>query len=251
MAADERRDIGEVFGTAAEAYERARPPYPEAAVVWLLGARLRRVLDLGAGTGKLTRQLVRHGAHVVAVEPSAGMREVFTRTVAGVPVLAGCAEEIPLPDDSVDVVLVAQAWHWVDVSRAVPEVARVLTRGGRLGLLWNIRDEREDWVARLRGILAPYGDYADPRVQAEFSAPHVGRPFGPVERLEIEWRHALDGPALLDLVASRSYIIELEPDVRTDVLAQVQGLLDTHPDLVGRDRFVLPYITYCYRASLV
>ena len=121
------------FGAAADAYERGRPPYPPEAVDWLLPPGASRVLDLGAGTGKLTRQLRDRGLDVIAVEPSAGMRDQLARAVPGVTVRAGSAEELPLAGGSVDVVLVAQAWHWVDRSRAVPEVARVLVPGGRLG----------------------------------------------------------------------------------------------------------------------
>jgi SAM-dependent methyltransferase len=106
------------FGAAADAYERGRPPYPPEAIGWLLPEGVSRVLDLGAGTGKLTRQLRGRGLDVVAVEPSAGMREQLARAVPDVTVLAGTAEDIPLPDGSVDAVLVAQAWHWVDPGRS-------------------------------------------------------------------------------------------------------------------------------------
>ena len=108
------------------------------------------------GRGKLTRQLLAKGWDVVAVEPSDGMRQQLRRSLPSVPALKGTAEDIPLDDAAVDVVLVAQAWHWVDVDRAVPEVARVLVPGGRLGLVWNERDERHDWVAQLsRAISSP------------------------------------------------------------------------------------------------
>ena len=148
------------FGAAAAEYERGRPPYPPEAIDWLLPPSPRRVVDLGAGTGKLTRQLHERGLDVVAVEPSAGMREQLARLLPAVPLLDGTAEAIPLADASVDVVLVAQAWHWVDPRRALPEVARVLSPGGRLGLVWNIRDERVDWVKQLGDTM--HGD-DDPR----------------------------------------------------------------------------------------
>ena len=148
MALDERHRVhANSFGVAADTYERGRPLYPPEAIDWLVPAHATRVADVGAGTGKLTRQLRERGLDVIAVEPSAGMREQLRRAVPGVPVLAGTGEQIPLADHSVDAVLVAQAWHWVDPERAVPEVARVLTPGGRLGLLWNRRVEDEDWVA--------------------------------------------------------------------------------------------------------
>src|SRR4051794_1947800 len=137
------------FGLAAREYERGRPGYPEAALDWLLPPDARDVVDLGAGTGKLTRQLAGRNLHVVAVEPSDGMRAELARALPDATALPGAAERIPLPDASADAVLVAQAWHWVDAEAAVPEVVRVLRPGGRLGLLWNLRDETVDWVAAL------------------------------------------------------------------------------------------------------
>ena len=114
------------FGAQAAAYERGRPSYPPEAIDWLLPADARDVLDLGAGTGKLTTRLVERGLNVVAVDPIAEMLEVLSHALPQTPALLGTAEEIPLPDNSVDAVLVAQAWHWVDPERAIPEVARVL-----------------------------------------------------------------------------------------------------------------------------
>lgn len=141
------------FGPAAEIYERGRPPYPEEALDWLLPAVRPRVLDLGAGTGKLTRQVHARGLEITAVDPSDGMLAELGRVLPAVKALIGSAEAIPVPNNAVDVVLVAQAWHWVDPAQAVPEVARVLSPGGRLGLIWNLRDEREDWVRRLGEII--------------------------------------------------------------------------------------------------
>src|SRR3954463_6996445 len=145
------------FGDAAALYERARPGYPQGALDWLLPAGARRVLDLGAGTGKLTRLLVERGLDVVAVEPLAGMRAQFARMLPGVPLLDGTAEALPLADASVDAVVLGQAWHWVDPDLASPEVARVLVPGGRLGLVWNLRDPRAAWVAELEGVIAEPG----------------------------------------------------------------------------------------------
>ncbi|MGH3122919.1 MAG: class I SAM-dependent methyltransferase [Streptosporangiaceae bacterium] len=232
------------FGAAAAAYERGRPPYPAEAVDWLLPEGASRVLDLGAGTGKLTRQLRDHGLDVIAVEPSEGMREQLARAVPGVPVHAGSAERIPLPGHSVDAVLVAQAWHWVDRSRAVPEVARVLAPGGRLGLVWNIRDEREDWVAELGRILHDPGDHhhQDRGI--------IGPPFGPAERCDVEWTHRLSRDELIDLAASRSYVITMPDRERAAALAGVAHLADTRLGVAGAGELVLPYVTECYRADL-
>jgi SAM-dependent methyltransferase len=209
----------------------------------LLPANPGRVLDLGAGTGKLTRQLHERGLDVVAVEPSAGMREQLAHALPEVTCLEGAAEAIPLADHSVDVVLVAQAWHWVDPLRALPELARVLSRGGRLGLIWNVRDEREDWVRQLGRIM--HGDE-----DAGAPAPVVGRPFAPLERRDVEWRNHVSPATLLDLVASRSYVITRPPAERGVILDEVRHLLDTHPDLAGATEIAIPYVTECYRTDL-
>jgi SAM-dependent methyltransferase len=249
---EERRAHATSFGAAAAAYERGRPGYPAQAIGWLLPAGAARVLDLGAGTGKLTRQLRDRGLAVTAVEPSDGMREQLRQAVPGVTAAAGSAEQIPLPDGSVDAVLVAQAWHWVDPAAAVPEVARVLSPGGRLGLLWNIRDERVDWVARLGAILesrrnSPDSSDPDHRIS---QSPPVGPPFGPVERRDFAWVHHLSPDALADMVASRSYVITLPPADRAALLGEVRELVLTDPALVGAGEIALPYVTRCARAQL-
>ena len=168
------------FGPAAHVYERGRPPYPEEALDWLLPPGTPRVLDLGAGTGKLTRQIAARGLEVTAVDPSEGMLAELRRVLPGISAHQGTAEEIPLPDGSADVVLVAQAWHWVDPARAAPEIARVLSPGGRLGLLWNVRDDGEDWVRRLGQII----DSAE-----QDRSTRVGAPFGRVEHHRVRWTH--------------------------------------------------------------
>jgi SAM-dependent methyltransferase len=237
------------FGAAAAAYERGRPPYPAEAIDWLLPPGAARVLDLGAGTGKLTRELAERGLDVVAVEPLPGMREQLARAVPGVPVHPGTAEHIPLPDRSVDVVLVAQAWHWVDPARAVPEVARVLAPGGQLGVVWNIRDERVDWVAELGRIVHDPGE-ADGSRGITSVRSITSPPFGPLERHIVDWVHPIDRDQLLDMVASRSYIITRPAAQRAAVLAEVRRLADTHPALAGRVRLAMPYRTECFRARL-
>jgi SAM-dependent methyltransferase len=236
------------FGAAADVYERARPTYPDEAIDWLLPSGAWRALDLGAGTGKLTRGLAARGLAVTAVEPSAGMRDQLARVLPGVTVLDGQAERIPVASRTVDAVLVAQAWHWVDPSQAVPEVARVLAPGGRLGLVWNVRDSRVDWVARLSEIIhgRNYEDYSDDTSQN----PMVGPPFGPLHRHEVEWATLITPDELIDLVSSRSYMITMVPDERAERLAQVRELLASHPAIGGAAEFPLPYVTRCYRADL-
>ncbi|KUI36542.1 SAM-dependent methyltransferase [Mycobacterium sp. IS-1496] len=231
------------FGEQAAAYERGRPSYPPDAIDWLLPRGAHTVLDLGAGTGKLTTRLVERGLDVIAVDPIPEMLEVLTRSLPDTPALLGTAEEIPLADDSVDAVLVAQAWHWFDPERAVKEVTRVLRPGGRLGLVWNTRDERMGWVKDLGRII---GHENDPFTD-EVSLPG---PFTDPERHHVEWTNYLTPQALIDLVASRSYCITSPADVRTHTLDRVRELLATHPALVNTTGLALPYVTVCIRATV-
>lgn len=231
------------FGAQAAAYERGRPSYPPDAIDWLLPAHAHTVLDLGAGTGKLTTRLVERGLDVVAVDPIAEMLEVLSSSLPDTPALLGTAEEIPLPDDSVDAVLVAQAWHWVDPQRAVPEVARVLRPGGRLGLVWNTRDERLGWVKDLGTIIGPEHDPFNQTVS-------LPAPFIDVQRHQVEWTNYLTPQAVVDLVASRSYCITSPAKVRTRTLDRVRELLASHPALANSTGVALPYITVCIRATL-
>lgn len=234
------------FGAEAAAYERGRPSYPPESINWLLPEgdfdRLE-VLDLGAGTGKLTTRLVERGLDVIAVDPIPEMLELLSTSLPETPALLGTAEEIPLADDSVDAVLVAQAWHWFDPQRAIREVARVLRPGGRLGLVWNNRDERSGWVKDLGQII---GQEVDPFTQTV----DLPAPFTDIERQQVEWTNYLTPQALIDLVASRSYCITSPEKVRIRTLDRVRELLATHPALANSSGLALPYVTVCIRATL-
>ncbi|MGY4710302.1 class I SAM-dependent methyltransferase [Mycolicibacterium sp. CBM1] len=238
-----RQDRSLSFGSEAAAYERGRPSYPPEAIDWLLPPGARDVLDLGAGTGKLTTRLVERGLDVVAVDPLAEMLELLSSALPGTPALLGTAEQIPLPDNSVDAVLVAQAWHWFDPQRAVAEVARVLRPGGRLGLVWNARDERLGWVKDLGRIIGHENAHLN-------DGTTLPEPFTDVARHHVEWTSYLTPQALIDLVASRSYCITSPADVRNRTLDEVRELLATHPALANSTGLALPYITVCIRATL-
>ena len=242
-ATDKTRHAGS-FGAAAEAYARGRPTYPAESLDWLLPAGARRVLDLGAGTGKLTRDLVGRDLEVLAVDPSDRMLAELRRDLPEVDARLGTAEKIPFEDRSVDAVLVAQAWHWVDPARAVPEVARVLRPGGRLCLLWNCRLEAEGWTQDLGRLMNRLGFLEDGSRN-----PPVGPPFGPVERYDVAWANPITTGALVDLVASRSYIIVLSPDEREVVLDEVRAIAASEPAFAA-GRAKMPYVTRCSRAGL-
>ena len=180
---------------------------------------------------------------MVAVDPIPEMLELLSNSLPDTPALLGTAEEIPLPDDSVDAVVVAQAWHWFDPERAVKEVARVLRPGGRLGLVWNTRDERLGWVKDLGRIIGHEDDPFSHQVT-------LPEPFADLERHQVEWTNYLTPQALIDLVASRSYCITSPADVRTRTLDEVRELLATHPALANSTGLALPYVTVCIRATL-
>ncbi len=236
------------FERGAGDYEQARPSYPAAAVdlvVDVLGlAPGRRVLDLAAGTGKFTRLLVSSGAELVAVEPVAAMRAELVARLPGVDALDGRAEDLPLGDGSVDAVVAAQAFHWFDAARALAEVHRVLRPDGRLALVWNVRNERVDWVRRFGEILVraagrkPYVDGTDwPAVVAAAGG------FGPLRRERFTYDQPIDADVLVQRAASTSFVSALPDDQRARCLDEVRELTRTHPDLAGHDAFVFPYLT--------
>ena len=230
------------FSEVADAYERARPTYPDAAARWLVGDEPCDVVDLGAGTGKLTRSLVALGHRVTAVEPLDEMRAELVRAVPGVPALAADAESIPLPDASADVVTCAQAFHWFDHVVALPEIARVLRPHGRLALVWNSRDDRDPWMARLSAIIG------NETVQEWDVFPVLEQDglFGPVETVEFSFEQGLDRDGLLDLVLSRSYLAKLPPPDREPTLDAVARLYD---ETAEADGVRLAYVTECFRAT--
>ena len=229
------------FAEVAGAYERGRPGYPGEAVRWLAGGEPLDVLDLGAGTGKLTRALVALGHRVTAVEPLDKMRAQLQAVLPDVTALTGNAEAIPVPDESADVVMSAQAFHWFDHGAALPEIARVLRPGGRLGLVWNSRDDRDPWMARLSEIIGNETVEA-----ADVYAPiDESRLFGPVETAAFSFEQALDRETLLDLILSRSYCAKLPPAEREPILGAVGRLYD---ETAGRDGVRLAYVTECFRA---
>jgi SAM-dependent methyltransferase len=204
------------------------------------------VVDLAAGTGKLTEVLVAAGADVVAVEPLANMRAELERALPSVRALDGAAERIPLPDGSADAVLVGQAFHWFDEGPALAEIARVLVPGGALGLVWNLRDDRVPWVAELTRVMLGAGDV--------LTGSHgVARPFASdlftaAEGREFPNAVEFDRGRLREWASSTSRIAVLPRTERERVLEEVVRLADEHPALAGRRTFDMPFVAVVVRA---
>jgi SAM-dependent methyltransferase len=199
-------------------------------------------VDVGAGTGKLTRQLVAAGHDVVAVEPLPEMLSQLRIAVPEARALEGSAEAIPLPDASADAVIAAQAFHWFDHAQALPEIVRVLRPGGVLALVWNMRDDSVEWMARLSELLGAerieYEGYPSDIVAASGL-------FEPVEHQTYPFSQRVDGETLRDLVSSRSYVATLTADERARLLGNVDRIYD---DVARPDGVIVPYVTHAFRA---
>ncbi len=252
MELNESRRTAWSAAEAAEVYQRGRPDYAEATVDWALDpVRDRpglRAMDLAAGTGQLTRALLARGVDTVSVEPSAAMRRRLARAVRPATVLAGSAERLPLPDRSVDLVVVGQAFHWFDRDRALPEIVRVLRPGGVLATFYNAREDSVAWVRALSELMGEDDDHAS--VSRHRAPADLGPPLGSPETLRAEHEQQLDAATLADLVRSRSYVIRMRAPRRSALLDRVAELTRTHPQLVGRQHFSMPYLTTCERYTL-
>ena len=256
--ADDRLLRGSSFGSAANAYAEHRPDYAEAAVRWALEPvwprRPLRVIDLGAGTGKLTATLIRVGADVTAEEPDPKMLAVLRREVTTVRSLPGSAEEIPVPDDSADAVLAGQAMHWFDLDRALPEIARVLSPGGVLAGLWNVDDDRVDWIADLAAISKRNSSVTllrwretNPESRQERMLTEGSDFFGPAQMGEFEHGHPRTADSLVEMIATHSHFLVMEETERTRLLAQVRGFLHERPE-TSAGEFAMPMVTVVVRA---
>lgn len=230
------------FGQAVDHYDRARPGYPSDAVELVLTHQPRQVVDVGAGTGKLTAALLGAGREVVAVDPDEAMLARLQQRLPGVRTLVGTGESVPLPDANADLVTFGQSWHWVDVPAASAEVARVLRPGGVLGLVWNVRDTSQPWVAELGEIMG--ASNAERLIEAD--AVRLEGPFGPLAEHVVTWQYPLDGERLVALAASRSYVITAAPQRREEILTQVRELAARVADPDGQ--ISMPYRTHTFQA---
>jgi|GEM_PF-50590 len=249
------------FGGVADAYDRGRPAYPRDAVSWLLtgtvpddtaeaagtsgtsrGDQLT-VLELGAGTGKLTRLLVEAGHDVHASEPDEAMLALLRRDLPGVRTSRTGAEDIPLGDASVDVVVAAQCFHWFDSEVALDEISRVLKPGGQLALVWNERDERIPWVKKLGRIIGNQDHLVEPAADVSESSL-----FGEVDDATFTYWQQVNRRTIVDLVTSRSNVATMGEAEREHTIEKLLALYDDYGR--GMDGMQLPYRTRCFRSAV-
>lgn len=242
MNDQEREARAASFGTVAEAYVAHRPNYPDEAARWLVGGRPAKILELGAGTGKLTATLCALGHDVVATEPDQAMlSELRKAAPRSRPVLAR-AEDIPLPSSSVDVVVAGQAFHWFDQERSLPEIARVLRPGGVVALVWNVGDLRVPWVKKVFGLidLEPEEQEDDP-----FAGTDI---FVLTEQRFVKHWQPFRKETLIGYVASTSRAATMGESERAALLDEAGRLYDSYER--GPDGLLMPWIAHCYRGRV-
>lgn len=248
-----RHPVARGFDRVAQQYERGRPGYPSAAVAaaarLLRAAPGRTIVELGSGTGKLTRALRAFGPAIVAVEPSAAMRAVFEGVVPGILTLEGVAEAIPLPDRSADGVVAAQSFHWFRPLAARKEIARVLRPGGTLVLLWNVRDEQEPINRELDAIVDRW-TRPRPRLwkrwERAFAGP--GGPFGPLRRRVFPHPRTTTVREVVQHLLSVSRVAVLSPGKRGSIAREIREALAARGWSRPGERFPLPTVTEVYWA---
>ena len=256
-------DMAGSFGRVAETYDRVRPGPAPAAVDWLIPAGCGVAVDLAAGTGLFTRALLGRVPDITAVEPDGRMRAVLAERTEGVRVLDGRGEAIPLADASADGVFVSTAWHWLDPALAIPEIARVLRDGGRLGVIWTSRDRAADWVAELDLLRLPAvpgeareREAGEPRtadqVREELDRHHSvtlppGAPFGRAEAASFTFTRMMEVNDVIDWLATNSAFITAPPARRDAGLARCKAALLAQA--AGDSRVEMPLRSWCWRAD--
>ncbi|MHA7292932.1 class I SAM-dependent methyltransferase [Arthrobacter sp. HLT1-21] len=228
-----------------EQYDRVRPGYPAASVDWVLTAGALTAADVGAGTGLFTAELVARGLDVTGVDPSRDMLDVLRTKLPQVTTVVGTAEATGLATASVQLVTIAQAWHWLDPAAAASEAARILVPGGRIALLWNQLDVSLSWVHRLSRIMHA-GDVYKPDHQ-----PTIGEDFELPEHLATRWTQTLSTADIVELAKSRSYYRRASPVIRAKVEANLDWYLHEHLGFTPEAAVELPYFTHVWRASRV
>jgi len=237
------------FQVAADAYERGRPEYPLESVLKLIQelhlTSGKTVVDLGAGTGMFTKLLSDTcTSNVIAIEPVEGMRKKFSTLLPSIEMSDGTAEKLPLPDASVDAVVVAPAFHWFDGEKALPEIHRILKPNGLLGMIWNARDESLPWIAELTNIIDPFEKGAPRYKSGKWELPFSHTTlFTALQSAQYRYVQKGDVQMVVDRIASISFISALPSGEKESVLEQVRNLLKSSPDTKGRSEVELLYRT--------
>ncbi|MDY0746783.1 class I SAM-dependent methyltransferase [Paucibacter sp. R3-3] len=245
----------EGYAVDAKSYARGRPEYPAELAGWLadeLGVLPgSHVVDLGAGTGKFTKRLLANGATVTAVEPVDAMRAELAAGLPGVAALVGAAASMPLQTAIADVVVCAQAFHWFAGEVELKEIHRVLRPGGRLGLVWNVRDESVDWVAELTRIITPYEGDAPRFYKGDWRRPFDASPYFdlPAPSSFVNAHVGTPEEVIVDRILSVSFIATLEPEEKAKVARRLRRLVAEHPALSGHETVAFPYRTEAYCCS--
>ncbi|MFS7193905.1 class I SAM-dependent methyltransferase [Serratia proteamaculans] len=241
----------EGYQANADRYVKGRPDYPPEITTWLrdtIGLHAgMTVIDLGAGTGKFTPRLLETGAQVIAVEPVAQMLEKLSAALPQVKTLAGTAESIPLPDESVDAVVCAQSFHWFATPKALAEIQRILKPGGKLGLVWNMRDARVSWVRKLNQIVDRHEGDAPRFYTGEWRKLF---PFKGLDALQEQMFMLGHQGAVEDVIFNRvrstSFIAALPLEQQEQVIEQIRQLVAEEGELQGKDSVTVPYQTKAY-----
>lgn len=246
-AVDRREALASTFRGIGADYDRYRPGFPEQAAAIIAPEPVDTALDLGAGTGKFTERLIGRATEVIAVEPSEQMLAVLRGKLPAVRAIAGGAEAIPLPDDSVGVVTVAQAFHWFDRERACAEIARVLVPGGRLGLLWNSGDSA--WDRAAMQVAHPGLDTATGEERVEESTQLPG--FDLLRHETVHWAETISREDYMRRWLTVSSFLAAEPARRAEMVGEIEQILDESPETVGRETLDLRHVTevFVYRVA--
>lgn len=245
---DSFRRLGAAFAAGGERYDRLRPGYPDQAVAWLLEGTptAATVVDVGAGTGKLTAAMVTQGQTVIAVDPSRDMLAQLSRHLPSVQTQVGTGEATGLADDTADLVTFAQSWHWVEPAAGVTETVRILKAAGRAGWVWNFLDVRVDWVAELADIWHTVA--GDEAIDATQHAPELGEAFGLVDTVTVDWTQPMLAADAAALVTTRSYYLNASEHEQQAIRDRVAAFLDAQYQ--GVTIIELPYRSHCFRAAL-
>jgi SAM-dependent methyltransferase len=258
------------FGGVASAYERFRPGPPPAAIAWMLPDSARTVVDLGAGTGAMTKDLLGLVARVIAIEPDDRMRGVLATNLPGVTALSGSGESMPLETSSVDAVLASSSWHWMDADRALQEAARVLAPGGTLGVVWAGPDPDGPFVSQAQALLSEASSGRGGSGARSDGEPDLGREvmdtenrvetvlripahsaFAQPEHTTLTWDVPLTADELIGLLGTFSWIITMPDERRAQVISLARQVLRDGLGISGDVTVDVQYRSEVWRTHLI